>query len=170
VSNKQDLAISIVLLLLGAGVLIGSYQIEIIDILSFQDPVGASGFAFWVGAATILLASVQIIRQVRAIAVDAPVTFKTGDDERYPASGKSAVAIMLLTAAYVFLLAPLGYLIATSAYVGVGFRLLGGRGFARLVVFPIAVAVIAYLTFDTLLRVRLPEGIAEPFLEFIGLE
>lgn len=169
-AQKQDLAISVVLAVFGAALILGSFQIKISPILAFQDPVGASGFAFWVGVGMLVLASVQAVRQVRAMARGSDTAPDPGDDPRYPASPVRAFVVMALTAAYVALLSPGGYLVATPIFVSTGFFVMGGRGVPRLVVFPIAMAIVAYLTFDTLLRVRLPPGIAAPLLELIGLE
>ncbi len=63
-----------------------------------------------------------------------------------------------LTAAYVLLVARLGFIAATAPYL-FGFGLaLGERRWVRLAVFAVVVPVVTYLVFDRALNVPLPEG------------
>jgi hypothetical protein len=173
--RRVELGLSVACLALGIGVIIGAGFITRLQ-PPFEDPVGARGFAYFVGAFTALIAVLLIVAQVTAVRRGV-TTFTededpaiTGDDPRYPASSRRAFVMVAITAAYALLLTLLGYLVATPVFVAVAMWAMGGRGRAKLVVFPIAFAVVSYGLFDTLLGVRLPPGILAPLLRLVGLE
>jgi putative tricarboxylic transport membrane protein len=72
-------------------------------------------------------------------------------------------------AAYIWMLRPVGYIPATLFFMAVGTWIMGGRGLVRLFLYPLVYAIATYLLFDTVLGVRIPDGVLRPFVRAIGL-
>ncbi len=72
--------------------------------------------------------------------------------------------LAVLLVAYALVLKPLGYILATAAFLPVAARILGSRGVVRDVVAGLALAVVVYYGFTRFLGVRLPDGVLEPLL------
>ncbi len=67
-------------------------------------------------------------------------------------------AVVLLTGAYVLLVERVGFMITTFFYMFLFALVLGERRWHRLVFFAVAVPVVVYAVFDTILNVPLPRG------------
>jgi putative tricarboxylic transport membrane protein len=74
--------------------------------------------------------------------------------------------IMLGTAlaGYAVLLGPLGYILATAAFLPLSARIIGSRKPRRDVLVGIALGLVVYFGFTQVLGVRLPPGVLEPIL------
>lgn len=72
---------------------------------------------------------------------------------------RSAAPSVLLFLAYIALLEPLGYLLATTAFIALEARLLGSRRWGRDLLAALAVTVTVYALFSLLLGLRLPAGL-----------
>ena len=72
---------------------------------------------------------------------------------------RSAAPSTLLFLAYIVLLEPLGYLLATTAFIALEARLLGSRRWGRDLLAALAVTVSVYVLFSLLLGLRLPAGL-----------
>jgi putative tricarboxylic transport membrane protein len=171
--RKTELALSVFILLLGVAVVVGAGRIEELEVL--RDRVGARGFAYVIGTLLAIGGLVLLAAQIRILLAQGGFptgpedTSITGDDSRFPASGVRAFVVFLATLAYALLISPLGYPVATLIFLSAGAYLMGARGWGRLVIFPLAYSVGTYLLFDTVLGVRIPEGILVPLLDPIGL-
>ncbi|MGH3088224.1 MAG: tripartite tricarboxylate transporter TctB family protein [Rubrobacteraceae bacterium] len=64
---------------------------------------------------------------------------------------------------YAFLLAPLGYVVATTIFFPVVARVFGSRRLVRDIIIGLGTSVFLYVGFTQLLGVRLPAGILEVF-------
>lgn len=73
-----------------------------------------------------------------------------------------ALAVVLLV--YVFVLGPLGYVIATSIFLPVVARILGSERLWRDVAVGVVLSLVIYVGFTQFLGVRLPGGVFELFL------
>ena len=75
------------------------------------------------------------------------------------ADWRTAAPSVLLFLAYILLLEPLGYLLATTAFIALEARLLGSRRWGRDLLAALAVAVSVYALFSLVLGLRLPAGL-----------
>jgi putative tricarboxylic transport membrane protein len=66
--------------------------------------------------------------------------------------------------AYALLLAPLGYVLATSLFLPAQARILGSRSPLRDLIIGVALGVVVFVIFTQFLGVRLPAGLLEPVL------
>lgn len=71
-----------------------------------------------------------------------------------------AVASLLV---YAFLLAPLGYVVATTVFFPVVARVFGSRKWLRDIIIGLVVSVVLFVGFTQFLGVRLPAGVLEVF-------
>ena len=95
-----------------------------------------------------------------APASDVPASDAPACDTDPPAADwRAAAPSALLFLAYIALLEPLGYLLATTAFIALEARLLGSRRWGRDVLAALAVAVSVYALFSLLLGLRLPAGL-----------
>ncbi|MDR7544267.1 MAG: tripartite tricarboxylate transporter TctB family protein [Armatimonadota bacterium] len=109
------------------------------------DPLGPRAFPLFLGLAGIALAA-AIVRD-RSPRTGPEVTRQTL---------RALAGILAAMAAYAVLLPRLGFILTTTALLGVGFRYTGGR---RPLVPAAAAALAIYLLFTRLLDLRLPRGI-----------
>lgn len=70
-------------------------------------------------------------------------------------------AMVLATIAYALLLSPLGFVLATVAFMVAALYLMGVRKPIPLVAMPIALALLVYVLFTAALSVYLPQGLLE---------
>jgi len=70
-----------------------------------------------------------------------------------------ALAPALLLLAYVLLLVPLGFPLATTAFLAVTFRYLGHPGWKGALLFAVVITAAAFSLFHMVLEVRLPLGV-----------
>jgi hypothetical protein len=172
--RSTELALSFFLVILGAATVIGAHS-TIAELKVLQDVVGARGFAYVVGALVAVGGAVLVVMQLRNMASGANLTPDAlkaelgGDDPRYSASTVRAFAVFAAMAAYIWMLRPVGYIPATVVFMAVGTWIMGGRGLVRLFLYPLVYAIATYLLFDTVLGVRIPDGVLRPFVRAIGL-
>ncbi|MCC7485565.1 MAG: tripartite tricarboxylate transporter TctB family protein [Burkholderiales bacterium] len=88
----------------------------------------------------------------------------SGDREKAPkpdgaGSHLTALAPVLLLLAYVLLLVPAGFPLATSAFLAVTFRYLGVPAWRSALAYAVAITAAAFFLFDVMLEVRLPLGL-----------
>jgi putative tricarboxylic transport membrane protein len=172
--RRAELALSVVLVVLGVGtVLLAYYTIEELSVL--RDRIGARGFAYVVGAlvaiggVVLLLMQTGRVRMAAAGPADAGTAELGGDEPGHPASSLRAFALVGALLAFALLMRPAGYILASIFFVSVGTAVMGGRGPVRLFVVPVAYALLTYFLFDTLLGVRIPDGILRPLIVAVGL-
>ena len=172
--RRTELALSFFLVALGIATILAAYY-TIPELSVLRDLIGARGFAYVVGALVALGGIVLVVMQVKALrpavagSADAPGDERGGDEPGHPASSLRAFSVIGALVLYAALLRPAGYIPATVFFVGAGTFLMGGRGLTRLFVFPLLYAIGTYLLFDTLLGVRIPDGVLRPLIVAIGL-
>jgi putative tricarboxylic transport membrane protein len=169
VDRRVDFGISVLVIALGVFILLAAALAKQPTVVF--DPVGPYGFARVIAIGFIVLGTVLIIRQIRAVQAGQPpeaVARGNEDESGYPASARRAGAIMAATFAYPILMTPLGYLITSVAYIVTGMLIFGDR---RRWVVPLAIvyAVFTYWLFFVMLRVPLPAGPVEDLLVTFGL-
>ena len=81
------------------------------------------------------------------------------DADSSAADWRSAAPSTLLFLAYIALIEPLGYLLATTAFIALEARLLGSRRWGRDLLAALAVTVSVYVLFNLVLGLRLPGGL-----------
>jgi hypothetical protein len=172
--RRTELALSFFLVALGVATIFGAYY-TIPELSVLRDLIGARGFAYVIGALVALGGAVLVVLQVRALrpavaGSGGPANDERGGDEPdHPASAFRAFSVIGVLIVYAALLRPAGYIPATVFFVGAGTFLMNGRGLVRLFVFPLLYAIGTYLLFDTLLGVRIPDGVLRPLIVAVGL-
>ena len=89
------------------------------------------------------------------VLADQDVTANEGAAADWRSAAPAAAAFL----AYLALLAPVGYLLATAVFIPLEARLLGSRSWRRDVIAGVAVTAAIYAGLDLLLGLRLPAGI-----------
>ena len=169
-----ELALSSFLIIIGAATVVGA-RYTIAELKVLQDVVGARGFAYVVGTLVFAGGLVLVAMQLRAMSrggtktPEAETAELGGDDPRFPSSTGRAFAVFTALAVYAWLLKPAGYIPATVLFVAAGIWIMGGRGLVRLFIYPLAYTIATYLLFDTVLGVRIPDGVLRPLIRVIGL-
>jgi putative tricarboxylic transport membrane protein len=141
-----------IFLLLGLFFLAGSLGITH---SSYGSVVGPNVFPFWLGALLVLLSAIVIVQAHKA---GAPAKQKGG--RNYARFG----AILGATAAYVFLLEPLGYVIATFLYLVATFQVMERKRLLASVALSAFFACFIYYIYVSIFQGTLP-----PLPEWLGL-
>lgn len=84
--------------------------------------------------------------------------------ERGPFSPTRLLAVVGATAVYVAAFEPVGYLIATPLYVAAILFIHGGTPWRTLIVVPVVITAVLYVTFRFALRIPVPGGLLEGIL------
>jgi putative tricarboxylic transport membrane protein len=84
--------------------------------------------------------------------------------EKGPFSPTRLLGAVVATAIYVGAFEPVGYLIATPMYVAAILLIHGGAPSRTLIVAPVVITTVLYLTFRFALRIPVPSGLLEGFL------
>lgn len=144
-------------LLVGAGlVMLGGVlltQVFAIDADGFS-PEGPKFFPLVVLSLLTALSVVYLLQQVRAI-VRHTETLPAEKFSHMPA----AAALLGLLVVYAFVLGPVGYVVATSAFFVGAARTMGSRHLVRDLVVGVGLSLLVYLTFTRALGVFLPQGV-----------
>lgn len=144
-------------LVAGAGLVVVSLvllsQVFAIDAEGFS-PEGPKFFPLLVLSLLTLLSVVYLSQQVLAIARRT----ETLPAEKFSHMPAAAILVGLLVV-YGFVLAPVGYVVATSAFFVAASRTMGSRHLVRDVVVGIGLSLLIYLTFTRALGVFLPQGV-----------
>ena len=136
------------------------------------DPVGPYGFARVIAVVFIVLGTVLLVRQVRALRLGLPpeaVARGNEDEAGYPASARRAGAMMAATFAYPILMEPLGYILTSTAYVMAGLFIFSERNLRWGIPLALIYAFGTFWIFAMLLRVPLPGGPVEQLLVAVGV-
>ena len=128
-------------------------QVFAIDAEGFS-PEGPKFFPLLVLSLLTALSVVYLLQQVRAIARRT----ETLPAEKFSHMPAAAILVGLLVV-YAFVLGPVGYVLATSAFFVAAARTMGSRHLVRDVVVGVGLALLVYLTFTRALGVFLPQGV-----------
>jgi len=167
--TRRDLGVALGVVLLGLFVVYGAFKIEQ---GIYRDVVGSSSFPYALGILITFGGGVLALRRLRDLRADegflAPAE-GTPDEGAHPASALRAASAMGATVAYILLLVPLGYLLATPIFVAMALVVMKER--RPLVVGTTAIlwTICSYVIFAQFLSVRLPLGPFEEWFRAIGL-
>lgn len=148
---KYDLAVAVLMLIFGAAYLAGAFTIN--EPSTSYSAVGPRFFPILIGVGMMLSGvwlGVQTWRKQQA-------GEKFADLEEIDWRTWGAAALVLLV--YIFALAPLGYIIATSAFLFVEARIFGSKAWLRDAIVSVGISVVIYLFFNGLLKIGLPAGL-----------
>jgi len=167
--TRRDLVIALAVAALGAVIL---WMTGWIKMGIARDVIGPRAFPYAIG--TLLLAGglVLALRRTRLMNVGGGFTAPdegTEDTPGHPASAGRVMFIMGLSVAYLAVLMPVGYLIATPPFVALAFVAMGERKVVYTIVIPLIWTVLTYLLFSQLLDVRMPVGPFTPLFRDLGL-
>lgn len=153
VRKLGDMIGSLVLLCLGAWAIIGGVKLQLGKVSEPQPGF----FPFWGGVVLVVLSGILLVQAWSG-------SYKAGKGaEAFGAIWRPMIMIIGLIA-YVVLLSPLGYLIATFVLSIVLLRVLGTNRAWGLVFAAFCIAFGSYILFDRFLNVTLPAGILARFL------
>lgn len=126
-----------------------------------RDPVGPMGLPLGLALIFIVGGSLQAYKSLWLDRALGPIVPPDGPDDEpgYPVSARRGVAFVLGGLAYVLLLAPLGYLIATPVFIALGLWALDYRSRRGIAVISVAFTLVAFVVFSSVLRVPVPTGI-----------
>ena len=149
-----------VMLVIGLGVWYYALAGQLPD-TRMGDPLGPRGFPKYLAVGIIITALFLFIRQIRK-------WFQTpgwkyapegeSDDPDFPASGARVIGLITITFTYLALLIPLGYLLATPAFLAAVLTLLGIRRTRLLVAVSVGITLVLFVVFVLLARIYLPLG------------
>jgi putative tricarboxylic transport membrane protein len=147
-----------VLVLLAGVVLVEAFRVR--QSRGFQ-VLGPRAFPVAVGVGLLVLGVLLVLRTT--LRPDEELALKAGEEEaatHWPTVGLALAGLL----AYALALDPLGYIVATGAFVPVEARIMGSRRPVRdlLVALPVATAI--FFFFTEFLGVRLPAGLLDPVL------
>ncbi len=155
---RVDRVLAAVLVCLGLGVLALAVQLPA---TTAADPVGPRGFPALL-ALVILACGVAL-----AVAPERPLSTGAPDgevEERGALAPRPLLGAIGLTAAYLAVLEPAGYLLATPPYLAALLLVQGRVTIRAFVLTVLGLPVALYTLFAVLMRVPLPPGPLEPLL------
>jgi putative tricarboxylic transport membrane protein len=168
-----DLVITLVALGLSLAAIIHAREsIQLATGTYLADRIGPRGFPYILGGAAVILCVVLLITQIVDLRggrqIQGPDE-RAEDDARHPASAARAFSMVGLAVVYVLCLNTIGYLIATVALMAVGLVIMGTRSRLKLILLPVVYSLITFCIFDVWLNVRIPRGLLESALGWLGV-
>jgi putative tricarboxylic transport membrane protein len=146
------------LILLAGVVLIEAFRIR--QSRGFQ-VLGPRAFPVAIGIGLLVLGGLLLLRTTAW--ADDELAGKAGEEEavtHWPTVGLAMAALI----GYALALDPLGYILATGAFVPIEARIMGSRHPFRDVIVALPVATAIFFFFTEFLGVRLPEGLLDSLL------
>jgi hypothetical protein len=146
----------------GLGMLLAASYIataQSIEDSLLADAVGASGVPTGVGVVLLIASLFLFVKSFKSKASMLHVT------EEEPSEGGSehphamALGLLLILAAYVFLLPILGYVVSVGLLVGAAAWFAGARRYTSLVLCAVLAGPVLWFVFDWTLEIRLPVGL-----------
>ena len=156
--KRIDLAVDAAIVLLGVFILVKTR-----DILpgTVADPITSRGMPNIGGILLIffgiILTATRLLTWSALPSNLVPAEGKE-DEEGHPASWIRAWAVILAAWLSVWLLKPLGFLLATPPFLLVFLLIMGVRSWGRLISYPIIYTLLTWYVFSQLLKVILPLG------------
>jgi putative tricarboxylic transport membrane protein len=148
---KHDLVVAGAILIFGAAYLAGAFMIN--EPSTSYSAVGPRFFPILIGVGMILSGvwlGVQTWRKQRA-----GTTFTDLEEIDWRTWGAAALILLV----YIFALAPLGYVIATSAFLFLEACVFGSKAWLRDVIVSVGISLLVYVFFNGLLKIGLPAGV-----------
>ncbi|MCX7839394.1 MAG: tripartite tricarboxylate transporter TctB family protein [Anaerolineae bacterium] len=150
---KHDLIVAVIMLIFGAAYLAGAFAIN--EPSTSYSAVGPRFFPILIGIGMMLSGvwlGVQTWRKQRAGA-----TFADLEEMDWRTWGAAALVLLV----YIYALAPLGYIIATSAFLFLEARVFGSKAWLRDAIVSVGISLLVYGFFNGLLKIGLPAGVLE---------
>jgi putative tricarboxylic transport membrane protein len=151
--TRADRVIGAFLVLGGLGVMAWAWQLPA---GTPQDPVGPRGFPALLGLGLAVCGLVLLVARARPEAP--PVAAGEGGG---PAVAARLVGGVALVGLYVWVLEPLGYLVATPLFLAVALGLQGGVPLRALLWTSLGLPAALYLFFAGIMKIPLPLGLLE---------
>jgi len=148
---KHDLSIAVAILIFDAAYLAGAFAIN--EPNTSYSAVGPRFFPILIGVGMILSGvwlGVQTWQKQRIGATLAEL-----EEMDWRTWGAAALVLLL----YIFVLVPLGYLIATTAFLFLQARIFGSKAWLRDVIVSVGISLLVYLFFNGILKIGLPAGV-----------
>lgn len=123
-------------------------------------PEGSGFFPLIVTAGLLFFSALFMLQTT--LRPDAALQQHTADEAEATNWRTVGLAVLCLLV-YAFLLAPLGYVVATTIFFPVAARVFGSRRWIRDIVIGLATSLVLFVGFTQFLGVRLPAGILEVF-------
>lgn len=133
---------------------------------SVSDPVGTAGVPRAVGAILAVGGAIILVRRVRSWGASSGWLVENegkSDDPGYPASTTRALGVAAGTLLYARLLEPLGFLVATPAFLVGTMVAMGERRLSRVLAMAVLGPAVVHLVFAGLFGILLPLGPLSPF-------
>ena len=156
--KRADLAISLVVVLVGAFLLIASRDIRL---GSVTDPITSRGIPEILGLFLVTGGMIRvIIRLLSWSQLPGHLVPEEGqeDEQGYPASWARAIGVIFASMLWAWLLKPLGFFIVTPLYLVATVLIMGDRSRVKIIAYALIYTVTAWIIFGPLLGVRIPLG------------
>jgi putative tricarboxylic transport membrane protein len=164
--SRREIAIAVFLIVFGGIVIALSGKIES---GVYTDPLGPRVFPYALGVGIALCGLFLGVGALFRWQPEKPGLLAdaggTEEIERGPFSLSGLVGAVLATAIYAVALEPVGYLIVTPLYVVAILFIHGGTPWRTLIAAPVVITTVLYLTFRFALRIPVPNGVLEGFLQ-----
>ena len=167
--KRVNLAVSVFIALVGVSTLILARHIRAGTI---SDPIGARGLPNMMGVFLIIGGIVLAVQQFlhwSELPGHLMPEEGQGDEKGYPASAFKAIALIVLSMLWGWLLRWWGFLIITPLYLVACGWVMSMRSWKQNVIFSVVYAVSSWLIFGPLFAIRLPLGPLEPFARSLGI-
>lgn len=151
-----DLVVAVLVLLFGALVVYGSYQLG-----SSWDPDGpqAGYFPFYIGCLICICGAAVFVQSLLKLRTERAV-FVTGGQI------KQVMVILVPSMLYVAGIQLIGIYVPSALFIGLFMRFVGKYGWLRSALVGGAVAVIAFVLFEIWFKIPLPKGPVENLLGY----
>jgi hypothetical protein len=167
--KRIDLAGSVLIVLLGVFVLIEAQGMRP---GTLRDPVTSRGLPKLMGIFLVVGGAGLMLRQLLNWSkLPGHLVPEEGqeDEKGYPISAARAIAIILLSFLWGWLLKPLGFLIVTPLTICAASMVMGVRSWKSTVAFAILFSVALWVVFGVYLNIRYPLGPLDHWARSLGL-
>jgi hypothetical protein len=163
VDKRADLALAVVVMLLGLAVVYLSRDIRH-GVL--QDPIGPAGFASVLGGLIAALGLILVVRRLVSWRRSGGRVYADGgegDELGLPASGIRPFVILAVGFGWDLMLPRIGFIVATWLACLVAMVAMRTRSVVKLVVIPICFSLLTWVLFTRLSGLRFPAGPVDLF-------
>jgi len=168
--RRIDLALALLVVVLGVAVIIGAQDIRRTG--PVVDPIGPRAMPYIVGMLFVVggLRIVSIrLRSWRRDGGNLVATDGEPDEPGVPASARQAFTVIAASVLYALALSSVGYIVATPLYVIVGLRAMRVRSWWSTCAAALIYTTLTYVVFAHYMRVDLPLGITAGAMRSLGL-
>jgi putative tricarboxylic transport membrane protein len=156
--RRIDIAVAAAFAALGVFMI---WQASLIRDGMMRDPIGPKAAFYVCGAILALGGLAVIVGHLRRWSQQRHHLVRhegTADEMEYPASALRAWGLVAVVVAFAALFKPLGFLIATPAFILCALAVMGKRNWGVMVIIAVVFSVVTYVIFAQVLGVRMPVG------------